>query len=210
MSVLVKFAVKSKFWLRACFALIQELLVKFGNRKDIREWVVVLLRRLFEFVALSHSLRKYHHRALLICEVLDTFNQTTLPWLQQKIASIAPGIGTKQVPFYFRSFFQVSPSIVDELAIRELELFLACPCALKPFPFDQKGRVLVVPPVAILAKPQSARESIPFSKSETMLRKRKTKKKSGQLILIKKPRKQTQNRPCPGRTNDPSIRRLLS
>jgi hypothetical protein len=199
MSVLVKFAVKNKLWLRACFALIQELLVKFGDRKDIHEWAVVLLRRLFEFIGLSHGIRKYHRRALLICEVLNTLSQTPLPWLQQKIASIASGIGTKPVPLYFRWFFQVYPSICDELANRELELFLACRCPLKPFPFDPKGRVLVVPPVAIPVKPQSARGSIRFSKSQKTLAKEAAKKKSGQSILIKRPRKQGQNRPFTGR-----------
>jgi hypothetical protein len=143
----LRFGVTKKLWIRACFGVVQQLLLAYGGRNDVHDWFAIVIRRLFVFVALAHSSRKYRWRSLLICEALVGLAQLQIPWLQQKIAAIASGIATRPVPLYFRSFFQTSTSLVDDLTIHEFDIFAGFQVPLKAFPFDLKRKVLMLAPV---------------------------------------------------------------
>jgi hypothetical protein len=173
MAAVLRFAVTKKLWIRACFAVIHQLLLAYGDRNDVHDWFVILVRRLFLFLALSHSKTKYRWRALLICEALVGLAQLQIPWLQRKIAAIAAAIATRPVPLYFRCFFPVSPSLGDELTIQEFDIFTGLQVSLKTFPFDLQREVLLLPPVRdvlpVTLKGARPKAMIKFTRSDPEL-----------------------------------------
>jgi hypothetical protein len=203
-SLLIKFALGSKVFCRACWSTVQGLLQRFARQSEVHDWFLILIRRLFVFIALAHARKKYRMRSLLICEALSTLIHSGFPWVQQAITASASGIGTRPVPAFFRCFFQITLSVVDDLSLHEFGLFAQCPVHLKTFPFDHARNVLLVPPTreAIAAVPRiAARPRISVSQRDERLplgsKKKiaKNRKKTAEPALIKKPSQGGRNRP---------------
>jgi hypothetical protein len=143
----IRFGITQKFWLRASFAVVHELLIHFGYQNEVREWLVIFMRRLLIFLGLSHIRRKYRRRALLVCEMLASLGELHAMWLQQKVIALPSGLASRPVPPYMKCFFQVSAAAADELTLHEFDMFAGASVPLKVFPFDPKRRALLPPPV---------------------------------------------------------------
>jgi hypothetical protein len=140
LSQLVLSAITNNFWMRACFSLIQELLVKYGNQTDVHDWFSLAVRRLFLFIALAHGRKKYRTRSLCLCECLVALMQTNVGGIGSMITTIASSIGTRPMPSFFTRFFTISAIRTDDLVIHEFELLLGMKIHLKTFPFDAKRK----------------------------------------------------------------------
>jgi hypothetical protein len=142
---LARTSISSKVWHRACFGLLKEFAEKFSLRADIREWFFVLIRRLFIFVAVAAARAKYRCRTLMICESLASL-RTCAPWIQQALITSASTVVTKSVPVYFRAMFPISPTSIEEVAMKELMVFGKIGRCLKAFPFDPQRRAFLAAP----------------------------------------------------------------
>jgi hypothetical protein len=140
---------------------------------------------------------------------LAALAQCGFSWLQHTITLIASGIGTRLVPSYFGVFFQVTPSVADELCLQCLTLFTSSQPNLKTFPFDSNRGVLVNPPANEMVTPKLATSR---RKSSTMKNEvkvpvtsrssanKKKRRKTIEPVVIKKPGQQSRNRPLTGRS----------
>jgi hypothetical protein len=205
MAAVMRFAVTKKLWIRACFAVVHEIMLAYGNRRDVHDWVVTIVRRLFVFVALAHGKARYRRRSLLICEALVGLAQLHIPWLQQKIAAIAAAIATKPLPPYFRCFFPMCASLGDDLAIQEFDIFAGFQVSLKAFPFDFKRKVLLTPPVRdiLLVTPKPmikvTRSDLEVQRDARLMLKKKLPKGKRKVVnsaLIHRPRNPVLSRPA--------------
>jgi hypothetical protein len=192
LSAVVRFGVTKKFWLRASFGVAQELLIQFGGQNDVREWLIILMRRLFITIGLSHIRRKYRRRAVLVCEMLAGLGELPVTWLQQKVVALPSGIVSKPVPPYIRCFFQVSTAVADEVTMHEFDLFAGSSVPLKTFPFDPKRKGLLPPPVTRrLERIKVTRREAPLASSAKPPVKRKiptSRKKAANSALTQKPK----------------------
>lgn len=152
---LAKGSITSKIWHRSAFAAMMEIIQKYGENNELKEWLTIYIRRIFIFILLSNILQKYKNRALLLTESMSRLSSTRIKWLKQLILNIVfTVISTKNVPNYFSSFFfsnsqknKVSHSI-DEETLREFDAFhhIADNLNLKTFPFDGKKSTFIIPP----------------------------------------------------------------
>jgi hypothetical protein len=146
-SCLAKSALASKLWHRACVDQITVMLLRFPGRGDVREFLSVLSRRLFVFVAVSAARNKYRSRALRVCESLASLLSVKLLWLQQTILTGAASIlATRAFPVYFKCFFP-STAPVDDTLVHEYEAFSNTELYLKTFPFDPVKGSVIAPPM---------------------------------------------------------------
>ena len=160
---LVRSALSNKLLHRACFKIVIDLLKTFGGKQDVRDYVTVMVRKLFIFIALATNQRKYRLRTLYICESLARLARTKeLNWIQPSIYAYAAGVNTRAAPPHFRSFFP-TPSTCDDVLIHEIDAHTASNTQLKHFPFDPTKGTLIVPPGR---DDPISRKAIQVSKSE--------------------------------------------
>lgn len=148
-TVVLRQAIASKVWHRACFSILRRLAARLWcGRQDARDFIVVVVRRLFVWVSLAAMRRRYGVRALLLCESLASLADTRVPWLQQAVLSAAVSIvsASKPAPVYFRSFFPSGGGApVDDTLLHEWDTFSQS-ARLKTFPFDACSGALIMPP----------------------------------------------------------------
>lgn len=145
-SFLIRSAISNKFWHRACFKTVIGFMKTFGQKQDVREYTTVVVRKLFIFVALASSQRKYRTRTLSICESISMMTRIKeLNWIHPNIQAYAASVNTRATPPYFRSFFSPGATC-DEVILHEIDVYAASGVALKHFPFDPVKGTLVFPP----------------------------------------------------------------
>jgi hypothetical protein len=145
LSLLISTAISKKLWMRACFATVIDILVQFGEAEEVRDWMVVVVRRLLIFVALAHAGKKYRMRSVAICESLVALMQSNVSGLGLFIASVASSIAVKPMPAFFGQLFLISPLAPDDQILQEMDSFALLKLPLKTFPFDSRRRLIVAP-----------------------------------------------------------------
>lgn len=152
---LAKGSIESKTWHRAAFSAMIEIIKKYSENNELKDWLTVYIRRILIFVSLSNISQKYKVRALLIVESMSRLVSIRIKWIKQLILNIAfTLINSKNVPNYFSSFFfstishNMSHCIIDEETSHELDAFQRCIALinLKTFPFDVKKSTFISPP----------------------------------------------------------------
>jgi hypothetical protein len=164
-SLLVREGLSDKVWHRACFGAVREIIDIFGCRPDFREWLALLIRRLFVLVAFAETRGKYSTRNFLLCESLSHFRQANLVWVRQIISVAASSVAVKRAPVYFRNMFPILQAVVDESLAFEFDSFVRSRTDLKMFPFDKLKKTLITAPINpqmqpyILRQPELKRSS---------------------------------------------------
>lgn len=160
---LAKGSVTSKIWHRAAFSAMIEIITKYGENNELKDWLMVYIRRVLIFVSLSHISQKYKARALLIIESISRLASVRVKWIKQFILNVAFTLTvTKSIPYYFSAFFfpscpnaqsitisfNMSHASNDEATLSEFDAFTRCQALLnlKTFPFDGKKSTFIPPP----------------------------------------------------------------
>jgi hypothetical protein len=136
---------KNKVMHRVCFQAIRNIILQLPDSIEVKDWVLVCLRRLVIFVGLSAIRQKYRNRSVLICESLSFFACMQIAWLSDAVAAAGAAIGpTRCVPDFFWGFVR-NYGNPDDLTLAEYNAFLKQKLVLKSFPFEPDKWTFVLP-----------------------------------------------------------------
>jgi hypothetical protein len=194
---LARNAVMSKLWNRACMASLFSIVQRFSNRPDIHDWFCTFIRRLFVFICVATTRGKYRERVLRICEAIAGLRSAPL-WMQQAVTAVASSAATKTVPMYFRIMFPYSPTTIDEIFLKEVDIYSGIGRFLKTFPFDPIKRTFLQPAredkLAVTApvNPRSSCRKVKvMSPPPAAKKKNADKKKKAHKVTVRKAPKNT-------------------
>ena len=149
---LSKTASHSKPWHRCCIQTMKTLIIKYQAKSDLREWLLLFTKRLFQFIVLSNIKKKYIGKSVFYCETLGIFYGLRLTWLHIILNTyIASAMATKQTPPFFKLFFTCKGS-VDDNFVAEVEAFSNdANLSLKVFPYEKNHSGIISAPITELA-----------------------------------------------------------